>query len=118
MMISSLYNRIIDCNHQQWGHLIGMVVGFAIAIFSLPYLSIASLPWIGTLKAFPLIFIKIISIPFISGMFANLFANLGCGLDILTNNKTFFHLAKSNMAGVKPSETRHHDQTAEPGDLK
>jgi hypothetical protein len=87
------YNRIIYCNHQQWGHLIGMIVGFVIAIYSLPYLSIASLPWIGTVKAFPLIFIKIISVPFISGMFANIFSNLGSGLDILTNEKTIIHFA-------------------------
>lgn len=103
-MISQIYNRIIGCNHQQWGHLIGMVVGFAIAICSLPYLSIASLPWVGTLKGFPLIFIKIISVPFISGMFANIFSNLGSGLDILTNDKTIIHLAKNHLARIKQSD--------------
>ena len=90
-MSSQIYNRIITCNHQQWGHLLGMIVGFVIAIFSLPYLSIASLPWIGTLKSFPLILIKIISIPFISGMFANIFSNLGSALDILTNGQTIIN---------------------------
>src|SRR3990167_2375712 len=102
-MISQIYNRIIACNHQQWGHLIGMVVGFAIAIYSLPYLSIASLPWVGTLKGVPLIFIKIISVPFISGMFANIFSNLGSGLDILTNEKTIIHFAKNHRVHVKKS---------------
>ena len=99
-MTSKTYRRIIDCNHQQWGHLIGMIVGFAIAVFSLPYLSIASLPWIGTLTAFPLIFIKIISVPFISGMFANIFSNLGSGLDILTNERTVIHFANKIVSVV------------------
>ncbi len=61
-MKSPHLKRIIHSNHQQWGHLIGMVVGFVIAIYSLPYLSIASLPWIGTVTAFPLIVIKILGV--------------------------------------------------------
>lgn len=93
-MVSKIFSRIIDCNHQQLGHVIGMIVGLIIALFSLPYLSFASLPWIGTVQAVPLIFIKIISVPFISGLFANIFANLGSGLDILTNEKTIIHVLR------------------------
>ena len=93
-MISSLYNRVMACNHQQWGYLLGMMVGFLIAIFSLPYLSEASLPWVGKLQAFPLIFIKIISIPFIAGLFANIFFYFFSAMDILTNEKMIIHVVR------------------------
>jgi hypothetical protein len=91
-MFMALLTRIVNCNHQRLGYLIGMITGLVIGLSALPYLSMASLPWIGALKTVPLIAIKIISVPFISGTFANIFSNLGSGIDIITNEKTIFHL--------------------------
>jgi hypothetical protein len=93
-MLLAFMNRITQYDHKQFGHFFGMIIGAGIGIYSLPYLSALSLPFIGTLSTFPLLLIKIIAVPFVSGTFANIFSNLGSGIDLITNRKTIIHLVR------------------------
>ena len=84
------YSRL---NHQQYGHLIGMIMGLGFGFYVAINYDNTKPSWImdGTLTDTNWYFneaVRACIVPLTSGLFANLFSNMGAGIDVLTNQKT------------------------------
>jgi hypothetical protein len=96
-ILESLKNeayRYSQFNHQQYGHLAGMFMGLGFGLYVAISFDTVKPSWTvdGTLTESNWYFnesLRVCVVPLTSGLFANLFSNMGAGIDVMTNKKTF-----------------------------
>lgn len=99
IMRNHLY-RLARMNHQQWGHVVGMTLGLVLGIIvsqeNKLKNDISGWQLLGTVHVqsdLMITLLQICVIPLSSGLFANLFSNMGAGIDAITNKHTLLSLA-------------------------
>ena len=90
--------KYINLTNKQWGHLSGMLIGLGLGLYVAINYDITKPVWPieGTLENVGWFFNLIVRasvVPLSSGLFANLFSNMGSGIDIITDKTTLISLA-------------------------
>lgn len=85
--------KYANLNHQQWGWTTGMFLSLGLGIYVLANYGLKAINWevegkIDSDNQFFKLIVKACVIPLTSGLFANLFSNMGAGIDVVTNKTT------------------------------
>lgn len=86
-------DRYAKLNHQQWGWVTGMILGLSLGTYVVNNDGLSGINWeiegkIDSSNGFFKLIVEACVIPLTSGLFANLFSNMGAGIDVITNKNT------------------------------
>lgn len=109
--------RYANLTHQQWGWVTGMILGLALGTYVVAKYGLVAINWQieGKIESDNKIFNFIVEasiIPLTAGLFANLFSNMGAGIDIITNKNTLLSLALKKYRSINQQKAASNNSIA------